>query len=242
MLSITMSAPARILLVEGGVADESATLKAIEALGYSTDVVANDTSAVLARPIEHYGMILVDCRGPLSSDCGIAREIRRLEIGRSRIPIVVMTADAAPELAKECEQAGVDELLTCPIDPVLLKTCLDKWLDADTAPIDWNALLDGLDGDEDFVRQLIILFVEDGRNSLQQIAAAVKAGDYVALGAKAHGLKGSTANLMAEKARYAAERLEYAARESKADQIPQLAIEVQYELQRAMDYLNGRIQ
>ena len=240
MLSVTMSAPAQILFADDNSVDQSTILRVIRTLGYAADAVANGKSALAAWQTGRYGLILVDCQTPIAG-FSTSREIRRLKSGRSHIPIVGLVTDAATGVAADCETAGIDELLTLPLDPALLQTCLAKWLDGNTAPIDWKALLDGLDGDEDFVRQLIILFVEDGRNSLQQIAAAVRAEDYVALSAKAHSLKGSTANLLAEKARYAAEKLEYAAKESNTDQIPQLATEVQYELQRAMDYLNGRM-
>ena len=51
-----------------------------------------------------------------------------------------------------------------------------------------------------------------------------------ALSDRAHSLKGASANLLAESARNAAEKLEHAARLAQTDSIPQLVIELHDEL------------
>jgi two-component system, sensor histidine kinase and response regulator len=245
---------AQILLADDNAVNQTIAKRVVEKLGYAADVVADGRAAVTAWQTGRYGLILMDCHMPVLDGFQATREIRNLEAGATRTPIIALTAHATNDAAAECLRAGMDEHLTKPIDQGRMKQCLAKWLpnhpaaqgmsvsaqDA-AAPIDWHALLDGLDGDEEFVRQLIILFIEDGRNSLEQIAAAVKAGDYGALSERAHSLKGASANLLAETARRAAERLEQAARAMKSEQIPLLADELRYELQRTMEYLNARI-
>ncbi len=241
MLEPTMPTTPRILLADDNTINQMVAKRIVEKLGYLADVVEDGQAAVAAWQTGHYDLILMDCHMPVLDGYAATQEIRRLESAGSRIPIVALTAHATHEAAAECKRAGMDEHLTKPIDQERMKVCLAQWLKQRAPPIDYQALLAVLDGDEEFMRQLVILFVEDGRNSLQQIAAAVRAADYVSLGARAHSLKGSTANLMAEQARSAAEKLEHAAKESRAEQIPLLAIEVQDELQRAMDFLTERI-
>jgi two-component system, sensor histidine kinase and response regulator len=249
-----MSTPARILLADDNAVNQTVARRIVEKLGYLADVVPDGKAAVEAWQTGRYALILMDCHMPVLDGFQATRQIRTLEKAVSRVPIVALTAHATADAAEECKRSGMDEHLTKPIDQGRMKACLAKWLKKDAAgdavpaskqeidaPINWQALLDGLDGDEDFVRQLIILFVEDGRNSLQQIAAAVTAGDYAVLGDRAHSLKGASANLLAEAARHAAEKLEHAARQSMTDQIPQLAADLHKELQRTMEYLNTRM-
>jgi two-component system, sensor histidine kinase and response regulator len=249
-----MPKPARILLADDNAVNQTVAKRVVEKLGYVADVVADGKAAVSAWRTGHYDLILMDCHMPVLDGFQATREIRSLESGAARIPIIALTAHATHDAAAQCLRAGMDEHLTKPIDQGRMKACLVKWLaghavapevaapspDLD-APIDWQALLEGLDGDEEFVRQLIILFVEDGRNSLQQIAAAARSGDLATLSERAHSLKGASANLLAENARRAAERLEHAAKDARAEQIPQLASDLQRELQRTMDYLSARI-
>jgi two-component system sensor histidine kinase/response regulator len=239
-----MSKEIRILLADDNAVNQMVARRAVEKLGYVADVVADGKAAVAAWQTGRYGLVLMDCHMPVLDGFQATRLIRSLETADAHIPIIALTAHVGGEAADECRRSGMDEHLSKPIDLGRLKECLDRFLsggESRAEPLNYQALLDGLDGDEDFVRQLIVLFVEDGRNSLQQISQAVATGDYAILCERAHSLKGASANLLAEATRAAAEKLEHAARESQAEQVPQLAADLRNELQRTMEYLSTRM-
>ncbi|MGB6309546.1 MAG: response regulator, partial [Steroidobacteraceae bacterium] len=61
-------------------------------------------------------------------------------------------------------------------------------------PIDWEALLASIDGDEGFARDLADAFMATGTRELAAISAALDTGDAAALRISAHTLKGASAN------------------------------------------------
>ena len=59
----------------------------------------------------------------------LARIIRHLpDVGKSGIPIVAMTANAFAEDRKKALEAGMNDHITKPIDPVMIKETLTKVL------------------------------------------------------------------------------------------------------------------
>jgi HPt (histidine-containing phosphotransfer) domain-containing protein len=102
-------------------------------------------------------------------------------------------------------------------------------------------LLKATDQDDELARELAALFIDSGISSMQEIVVALESRDYSKLGDKAHEIKGASANLQASATRAAAERLEVAARNGDADQVPELTRQLITEVDRAVAYLRSRV-
>ncbi len=111
----------------------------------------------------------------------------------------------------------------------------------DATPVDWPALLESMDGDEGFARELVELFIASGDDALAKIAAAIAKQDYHAVKENAHAIKGASANLRALATSELAARLEAAAKNGNKDQIPALAQALQAEIRRTIDYLRTKV-
>jgi signal transduction histidine kinase/DNA-binding response OmpR family regulator/HPt (histidine-containing phosphotransfer) domain-containing protein len=111
----------------------------------------------------------------------------------------------------------------------------------DHHPVDWEALLESIDGDQEFARDLADAFIGTGDRELAAIAAALGAGDEAALRESAHALKGASANLRAAAATSAAAQLESAARLGQNAQIPALAEKLTAEVTRMTAYLRSKV-
>jgi two-component system, sensor histidine kinase and response regulator len=81
--------------------------------------------------------------------------------------------------------------------------------------IDLAALMDRLAGDRELLQELIGLYLDDEQALIDQVAAAVGAGDGPRLARAAHTLKGSVGNFCAAAAHGAAAALEAAGREGR---------------------------
>ena len=97
-----------------------------------------------------------------------------------------------------------------------------------------------MDGDQEFARELVRVFIESGDAALRDISAALSCGDLAAVGSAAHSFKGSSASIRAQSVSAAAAQLEEAARAGVTDQLSQLEEHLRREAGRAMDYLRAR--
>lgn len=62
-----------------------------------------------------YDILLVDLRMPGMDGMEVIGHVRARADHKGRIPIIVVTADAAPHLRAECLAAGADEVLFKPV-------------------------------------------------------------------------------------------------------------------------------
>jgi two-component system sensor histidine kinase/response regulator len=108
-------------------------------------------------------------------------------------------------------------------------------------PVDWTALLESLDGDEGFARELVQAFIGTGDRELAVIAAALSTGDEAMMRESAHTLKGASANLRAIAAITAAAALEEAAGSGASSQISALADRLRSEIERTIEYLESKV-
>jgi two-component system, sensor histidine kinase and response regulator len=123
----------RILIAEDNVLNEKVARHSLQRLGFRVDAVKNGREAVTAWQTGRYDLILMDCQMPELDGYEATREIRHLEAGRQRIPIVALTAHAMKDDDLKCKAAGMDHHLTKPIDRERLRLCLDHYLGADQA-------------------------------------------------------------------------------------------------------------
>ena len=257
----------RLLLAEDNLVNQKVALRLLEKLDYRVDVVADGLAAVAAWQTGKFDLIIMDCQMPQMDGYAATREIRRLEAGQRHIPIVALTAHAMKGDEEKCRAAGMDEYLSKPIDRAKLDACLDRLLPSTSitgvlavlepapsvpdalptpstplnAQVDWDALLDSIDGDTGFARELVGAFVGTADRELAAIAAALGTGDAAILRESAHTLKGTSANLRASAAAAAAAQLETAARTGQTAQVSALADKLTAEVRGAIVYLKTKV-
>jgi len=106
----------------------------VERLGLKLTLVEDGQAAVdelaRARTDEPIDLILMDLHMPRLDGYGATEKIRKWELanGRSRCPIIALTADAFEEDRKRCLAVGMDDFLSKPVSYDMLKATLAKWL------------------------------------------------------------------------------------------------------------------
>ena len=103
---------------------------------------------------------------------------------------------------------------------------------------DLNAALERVGGDQELLKEIADLFLDDAPNSLASVRAAIEANDGAALQRSAHSLKGSVANFGAEEAVDAAFRLEKMGADGKLDGAMAVFAELENELQTVSEGLS----
>ncbi|MGH8265031.1 MAG: response regulator, partial [Steroidobacteraceae bacterium] len=106
----------RVLVVEDNVVNQKVAQRFLERMGCEVDVVANGREGVEASARLRYHLILMDVQMPVMDGYTATREIRDREGGKTRVPIVALTANAMTGQLERCLESGMDGLLTKPID------------------------------------------------------------------------------------------------------------------------------
>jgi len=216
--------PARVLRVL--VADDdpvNATIarRYVERLGHETTIAGTGTEALTLLREGRFDLALIDLHFPDVDGIEVVRSFSSegAGAGARSVFLVAMTANAGPEAVALCRAAGMDDFLSKPLNPdelrhLLTRVCesepvaKDAPRDAETDPvvaarsreaalIDEAALLEQLDGDAEFMRELLGIFVEEAPTRAAAIDAAKEAEDLAALRSIVHKLRGSALTLHA---------------------------------------------
>ncbi|MBP2231307.1 PAS domain S-box-containing protein [Azospirillum agricola] len=213
-----------ILVAEDNAVNRKVLLMQLHALGYAAEM-ANGGAAALAawRGPRRYGLLLTDVQMPETDGVELTRRIRAGEVaeGLARLPIVAVTANAGPDDIAGYHAAGMDDVLSKPLDLPQLAAALARWLpptptptapvEVQTPPVERAGLRALCGGDDGMVAELLNDFVSISRKILTDLDHAVSAGDREAVRACAHNLRGSARNAGAEPLAAAALALERAA-------------------------------
>lgn len=125
----------RVLLVEDNPVNQRVAKGMLQRLGCRIDVADNGEEAIQLFHRERYSVVLMDCQMPVLDGLTAARRIRAIEERRSspRVPIVALTAQAMSGDRERCLEAGMDDYLAKPFDPLELARILRRWAPADAA-------------------------------------------------------------------------------------------------------------
>jgi len=214
----------------------------LEKAGCIVTVAGNGREAVDLWKPGKFDVVLMDIQMPEVDGFEATAAIREWEadIG-GHTPIIAMTAHAMKGDRERCLEAGMDGYVSKPISRERLFEAIEAARPAgpdirpDDRPIfDYDALLELAGGDEELLREIVRMFLEDCPSMLEQIDEAIAACDPEGLRQTAHALKGVIANFAVPAAEEAARALEHMGSEGDMER----AEAVQAALVAEVDRLN----
>lgn len=115
---IGILADKRVLVVEDNEINANVMSAFLERMGLKVDIVGNGRLAVQAFQKNKYDVILMDAHMPVLDGEGATRHIREIERESSggRVPVIGVTADVFADRQRDFLAAGMDEVLTKPIE------------------------------------------------------------------------------------------------------------------------------
>ncbi|MEO0534083.1 MAG: CHASE2 domain-containing protein [Cyanobacteria bacterium P01_A01_bin.123] len=114
-LSLTLDRPLKILLAEDNLVNQKVTLRMLQRLDLSADIVASGKQALEALSQTSYDLILMDMRMPEMDGIEATRKIRDRGDDTPYPWIIAMTANAADSDRQSCLAAGMNDYLSKPI-------------------------------------------------------------------------------------------------------------------------------
>jgi PAS domain S-box-containing protein len=116
--SLSNASDARILVAEDESINRLFLVTLLKKEGYNVDEAANGKEAVRMACENPYDLILMDISMPILNGIDASRSIR--QAGKNDVPIVALTAHAYPEDAVRCMDAGMNDVVTKPLDQKML--------------------------------------------------------------------------------------------------------------------------
>ncbi|MDR3508209.1 MAG: ATP-binding protein [Caulobacteraceae bacterium] len=102
----------------------------LDELGLEHEMVEDGAAAVKAAASGLYDLILMDVQMPVMDGLEATRTIRRLPGAAGKVCVIAVTADAMNDHAAACRDAGMNDFLPKPIQPMQLQALLIKHLSA----------------------------------------------------------------------------------------------------------------
>jgi CheY-like chemotaxis protein len=100
----------------------------LSAEGHSVRWTEDGEAALAALHEETFDIVILDMRMPKLDGRGTARTIRAMGGAYATIPILALTAEAFVEDAANAMAAGVNEVLSKPVDRQVLAATVARWV------------------------------------------------------------------------------------------------------------------
>ncbi|MEB3338243.1 MAG: response regulator, partial [Leptolyngbyaceae bacterium] len=260
----------KILMVEDNAVNQKVILKQLQRSGYEADVVGNGQEALQIMAQIDYDIVLMDCQMPVLDGYNTTLAIREIEGEGKHTIVIAMTANAMKGDQAKCLESGMDDYLSKPIRKEELVAKLEHWhqvilqasiqeqipvsemestplLEIQGSPVNWQHLLEISEEDEEFALDLLGLFIEDSKVSLQAIETALSnlasplATDELAkIEHAAHQIKGASSNLGIEPFRSLAAQLEQKAKDQQLEGMKTLLTDLEALLHQVQTFWNSR--
>ena len=202
----------RILLAEDNEINRKVTKKQLEKMGYQVDVVGDGNQAVKALKRQKYSAVLMDCQMPVMDGYAATAEIRRIEHGGRRTPVIALTANAIEGERERCLSAGMDDYVSKPVKRDLLAAAIAKNIrlfggkinmqqsmrktkleTTSSELVNFDTFNDLAEIDPQMLRETIELYIEHTGKRLEKLEPAVENKDADEIYRLAHTNLGSSA-------------------------------------------------
>jgi CheY-like chemotaxis protein len=200
------------LLVEDNNAAAMAGKLLLTRLHCLVDIANTGNEAVEQASANHYDLILMDLRLSDCSGIEAVKQIRALgDHPKSQVPIVAVTGRAGEsETRSECLDAGMQDVLSKPVQLSSLQLVLQRFVSASTGigieespekktteltAIDWDACVQMCQGDAEFTYQMLSMLVEDFNETKIILAKAYDQQDIRTLDDELHRARGGVCYL-----------------------------------------------
>lgn len=115
-----------VLVVEDTRVNQQIIKVMLNMLGAKSIIVNHGKEALDICETQQFDAILMDCHMPVMDGYEATKALRQHSDWRKDVPIIAVTANVMKEHKQECYQAGMNDFLTKPVQPKLIREALEK--------------------------------------------------------------------------------------------------------------------
>lgn len=242
----------RILLAEDNPINQKVALAMLKKFGHEVHAVVNGEEAVEAVQRQLYDLVLLDVQMPVMDGFEATAAIRFFEGKQRHTPLIAMTAHAMKGDRERCLAAGMDDYISKPVREAELRSVLQRWGYARAGdepqdenagrgpqhvPINMDKLWQIAMDDAGLVVELMSIFLTDVPQRMARLRQAVTENNVPLVAELAHGLRGASGSITAEKLGELFFRIEQMGDSGKLEGVEAVLGEAEREFKRLEKYL-----
>jgi len=243
----------RILVVEDNMINGELARAALENINQDVTIVLNGKDAIEAVSRIDFDLVFMDIQMPVMDGVKATKRIRELEKNTGRhIPIIALTAHAMEGDRERFLSEGMDDYISKPlrikeINRVLSTQCnydrkiicseKDDISDVLEGPIDLHSFKTWISSNEDFIKELLQMFLDIVDETLQDIHSAIIENNSSNLDSYAHKLQGTASSIFAVKVSTIAYELELKGKSENLTGADEIFKNLQIEINIAKDWI-----
>jgi CheY-like chemotaxis protein/HPt (histidine-containing phosphotransfer) domain-containing protein len=198
---------ARVLLAEDNPTSRMVTEALLKKLSCKVSIAIDGRDALQKTKANDYDIVFMDCYMPLMDGFQATQRMRRSP-KTEELPIIALTASVTAEDRDRSLEAGMNDTIGKPVRISMLAKALERWVPISgvrsmplvstlppPATLDLHMVrqLVSLDGeDDDFIRDVMVSYVEQLKDSTKTLGDALDAGDMETVRLTAHSIKGAS--------------------------------------------------
>ncbi len=242
-----------VLLVDDNAINQLVAQQILKKAGYTCEVVSSGEEAISRLGRERYRLVLMDVQMPGLDGIETTRRIRSFpdEQPNSHVPIIAMTAYTTAEDRESCENAGMNDYMTKPLQLDHFLTTVREHLESSSpsasgdqndrpddhdahgsASFDLEDALARTGHDRALVERTVTMFLDSAAERVHGITAACDREDFQKARNLAHNLQGAALNVSARNLARISTRIEQASRAGDCVQAKDAVRDLEQELER----------
>lgn len=256
--NLSLDTVMNVLVVEDNPINQMIIQKILHDWGAITHMANNGLEAVEMIRISTYDIVLMDIEMPELNGYEATKAIRSLNAQGATVPIMAMTAHASSTEKEKCKAAGMDDYMSKPFNQDDLKRTLLRLTgreykinspceNSSTSEV-YNSIpeqkltnldsLKAMSDDAEFIRDFIVLFLENMPESISKLQEAIASKDWNTISQIAHKIKPSMSYLgMKDMHALALDIETNTKQETNLDEIPEKVMTIIEVSKRAMKEL-----
>lgn len=227
----------RILVAEDDPIAQFVVKRILDQAGYKADLVGDGEGVIAALESKNYDLVLMDCLMPRLDGFATTSFIRTADSGKfdPQIPIIALTGLAANEYRLNCLDAGMNSVISKPVDADILIAAIERCLkpsNAEQKTLLHSGALADQTWDDEFLDTIIDKFIAEVPKVIDDLQNAIAQRDPVKLQNTGHRLRGAADILDASTLSALSRALEQVAKKGNIQVSSKLASELIRELQK----------
>ncbi len=126
--ALAPTAHGRVLVVDDNAVNLKVAAGLLTRMGLTVTQTQDGEAALEALARGPFDLVLMDLQMPGLDGAETTRRLRQREAAGVHTPVVALTASALPEELQACLDAGMDDVLTKPLQPARLRGIIDAWV------------------------------------------------------------------------------------------------------------------